>query len=138
MKTEDKSVEKIGNYKVVSLTEGPGRKYAVDLNNPDDVLMIYREWKEFKEGKYSQDHFDRVDKCVLQRLREQDIIDELRVKVNGLDTEIGKLKSILDSDDEAADIRIRQIVLLTKQLEVMEEYRNILSARIDEMENFWR
>lgn len=138
MKTEDESIKKIGNYKVVSLTEGPGKKYTVDLNNPDDVLMIYREWKEFKEGKYSQDHFDRVDKCVLQRLREQDILDELRVKVSDLDTEIEKLKSILDSDDKAAGIRIRQITLLIEQLEVMEEYRNILSVRIDEMENFWR
>lgn len=138
MKTEDKPVEKIGNYKMVSLTEGPGRKYTVDLNNPDDVWMIYREWQEFKEGKYSQDHFDRVDKCVLQRLREQDILDELRAKLSDLDTEIGKLKSILDSDNEAAGIRIRQIVLLTKQLEAMEAYRDILSARIDEMENFWR
>lgn len=138
MKSEDEPIKKIGNYDVTSLTEGPGKKYTVDLNNPDDVMMIYREWKEFKEGKCSQDHFDRVDACVVMKLCEDHLLDKLRVELGDLDTKIGKLKSVLDSDDKAAGIRIRQITLLVKQLEAMEAYRKILSARIDEMENFWQ
>lgn len=147
--TEDEPVKKIGNYDVVSLTEGPGKKYVVDLNNPDDVWMIYSEWKEFKEGKYSKDHYDRVDECLAQKLCEQcrgtedgrhafkvpdpnevlkSILEQIRksfdeIRNSGNEDEyIAKVKTMISKTREAMDINCKSGLINENDLDLVKKF----------------
>jgi uncharacterized protein YdcH (DUF465 family) len=56
----------------------------------------------------------------------------LQEETNDLRIKIGKLKSFLDKDDNS--ISAEQIDLLKRQVEVMQEYYEILRLRIDLIE----
>ena len=67
----------------------------------------------------------RTDKPVVEKLKEEKA---------DLDEKIRKLKTFLYDDEKLSNIGKEQVNLLRCQLEAMEQYSDILWARIDDLE----
>ncbi len=78
------------------------------------VLIMYEDKKE------------TADKPVVEKLKEEKA---------DLDEKIRKLKTFLYDDEKLSNIGKEQVNLLRCQLEAMEQYSDILWARIDDLED---
>ncbi|WP_076149515.1 crAss001_48 related protein [Ligilactobacillus murinus] len=78
------------------------------------VLIMYEDKKE------------TADKPVVERLKKEK---------TDLDEKIRKLKAFLNDDEKLSNIGKEQVNLLRCQLEAMEQYSDILWARIDDLED---
>lgn len=72
-----------------------------------------------------EDKKETADKPVVEKLKEE------KADLNG---KIGKLKNFLNDDEKLSNIGKGQVRLLRCQLEAMEQYSDILWARIDDLE----
>lgn len=91
-------------------------KKTIDIKYQSDnqsALIMYEDEKE------------TADKPVVEKLKEEKA---------DLDEKIRKLKTFLYDDEKLSNIGQEQVNLLRCQLEAMEQYSDILWARIDDLE----
>lgn len=126
--------------KVKIITEPYVRK--ADTQSLEDLINDFIKDKELIDIKYQissvgglleafhqviimyDDKKETADKPVVERLKKE--------KAN-LDEKIRKLKTFLNDDEKLSSIGKEQVNLLRCQLEAMEQYSDILWARIDDL-----
>lgn len=91
-------------------------KKVIDIKykaHDQSALIMYEDKKE------------TADKPVVEKLKEEKA---------DLDKKINKLKAFLNNDEKLSSIGKEQVNLLRCQLKAMEQYSDILWARIDDLE----